>query len=183
MAMDLDEDSPYAHFEDADSVSSTSDDSPSFASSLTSRRRSSGSGHLPNLPDLTLEDGDEPMMQSINKVQHSILDAVATGRPPLKHRDADADVNMSHEESYAVPKTPTRPRQLVPAAAPVGLGRFGQWGAGIVSMSSPNVKSAEKRLPSLQWDNGYGNHEDRPELEDPRIRVEVYGGVEVVFAT
>lgn len=190
MAMELD-DEDHVHLEEVDMDAEAL--SMSYAPAVPPRRRSVTNTHLPNLPDLTLEDGDESNDTKMIVVQHSTLDNASHARPPLTHRNANdevpslvsstSDESLAESEEWDVePVTPSRSRSSTASStSPVGLARFTRstWDANVVNMTTSSPVKAAKTLPSMQWENGY---DDRPELQDPNVRVEVYGGVEVVYA-
>jgi len=205
MAMDLDDDESFTHHleeVDMDSIASDENAPSSIASHsppIPPRRRSFSTANLPNLPDLTLEDGDDSVDTKMIVVHHSTLDNASNTRPPLTHRDANdeipnlvsstSDESLAESEEWDVEavtplSTPSRTRSSTTTSvstATVGLGHFtrAQWDANVVKMTASSPAKAAKALPSMQWENGY---EDRPELQDPNVRIEVYGGVEVIYA-
>jgi hypothetical protein len=131
------------------------------------RRRSVSHINLPNLPDLSLEDNTEDVLEKVIIVHHP---APTARRPSLEHRDAVDDVpslvasrsdeSLAESEDWDQEKERVDDELLAPSPA------FAGWEANVVRMSRPELKSVE-------W---------TAEERDPDVRVEVYGSVEVVYA-
>lgn len=141
------------------------------------RRRSISSINLPNLPDLSLEDNTDEVVDKVIIVHHG-----QTTRPPLAHRDAEdevpslvtsfSDESLAESEEWDEDRredldAPTNDSMTLPRPA------FAQnWEANVVRMTKPDLKLA------MDWERQMDVDE-----RDPDVRVEVFNGVGVVYAS